>query len=70
MINPSLHNPTPEYFNELLDRIQKSQRWVAETTGIDLNRIERLKRGTYSMRYPEQYILEQLADAMEVARRK
>ncbi len=68
------HNPTPEYMQELMRRIGKSQTWVAERTGISRRRIQYLLVGSkifagvkqdVRMTYPEQHILECLAEASE-----
>lgn len=69
------HNPTPEYINTLMQRIGKSQVWVADRTGISRRRIQYMLVGSkvfagetqvVIMTYPEQFILESLADAGEV----
>lgn len=68
------HNPTPEYINTLMQRIGKSQVWVADRTGISRRRIQYMLVGSkvfsgetqsVTMTYPEQFILESLADAGE-----
>jgi 3-oxoacyl-[acyl-carrier-protein] synthase III len=70
----ALHNPTPEYINSLMQRIGKSQVWVADRTGISRRRIQYMLVGSkvfagetqeVTMTYPEQFILEALADAGE-----
>lgn len=68
------HNPGADYMRELMQRIGKSQVWVAERTGISRRRIQYLLVGTkvfagvtqdVLFSYPEQYILECLAEAGE-----
>lgn len=69
-----LHRTDPEYMRELMARIGKPQTWVADRTGISRRRIQYLLVGTkefageiqqVKLTYPEQYILEALADAGE-----
>ena len=70
-----LHNPTPEYVNQLMQRIGKSQVWVAARTGISRRRLQYLLVGSkvfagetqaVTMTYPEQFALEALAAAGDV----
>lgn len=66
------HQTDPEYMRELMSRIGKPQVWVADRTGISRRRIQYLLVGskvfageiqTVKLTYPEQFILEALADA-------
>lgn len=69
--------PTAEDFRALMERIGKSQRWIAERTGISERRLRylaaggRLVSGEFvptEMSYIEQFALESLANAAEVMR--
>lgn len=72
------HTPTPETVRALLERIGKSQAWVAERSGISERRLRYLIAGTRAtpdkgvipveITYPEQFTLEALACACEQAR--
>lgn len=71
------HVETPESVRILVDRIGKSQRWIAERIGISERRLRYLLNGSREVEgktvaviitYPEQFALEQLADAAEVMR--
>jgi plasmid maintenance system antidote protein VapI len=77
--NAQNHTPTPEYLRQLIKRIDKSQRWIAEASGISERRLRYLVAGKRTiaddekpvlMDYTEQYVLEQLADAADVFNRK
>lgn len=68
------HRTDPEYMRDLMARIGKPQMWVADRTGISRRRIQYLLVGTkefagetqeVKLTYPEQFILEALADAGE-----
>lgn len=68
------HNPTPEAMRALMERIGKSQIWVADRTGISRRRIQYLLVGSkefngetqkVKLTYPEQHILECLADSSD-----
>lgn len=68
------HKPGANHMRDLMQRIGKSQVWVAERTGISRRRIQYLLVGSkvfagvtqeVKFSYPEQYILECLADAGE-----
>lgn len=68
------HKPTPETMRALMDRIGKPQVWVADRTGISRRRIQYLLVGTkefggeiqeVKLTYPEQHILECLADSSD-----
>ena len=67
------HKATAAYFNDLLQRIGKPQLWIANRTGISHRRMQYLINGERTqggktepvlMTYPEQYILESLADSI------
>jgi hypothetical protein len=71
------HQESPEYVRELVERIGKSQRWIAERIGISERRLRYLIAGTrdvdgkpvdVKLAYPEQFALECLANAAEVMR--
>ena len=71
----TLHQPTAAYMAELMRRIGKPQTWVAERTGISRRRIQYLLVGqkTFAgetkpvlLTYPEQFILETLAEVGDV----
>ncbi|KVV22321.1 hypothetical protein WK80_22290 [Burkholderia multivorans] len=71
------HQPNPDTVRELVQRIGKSQRWIAERIGISERRLRYLIAGTRDVdgkqvevatSYPEQFALECLADAAEVMR--
>ncbi|KVC81399.1 hypothetical protein [Burkholderia ubonensis] len=71
------HQPNPETVRELIQRVGKSQRWIAERIGISERRLRYLLAGSrdvegktvaVTITYPEQFALEQLADAAEVMR--
>ena len=68
-------NQSPEYIRDLIERIGKSQRWIYDVTGISERRLRYLIAGERTLNgvtapvladYPEQYILEVLADAAKV----
>lgn len=68
---------TADDFRALMERIGKSQRWIAERTGISERRLRylaaggRLVSGEFvptEMSYIEQFALEQLAQAAEIMR--
>ena len=70
-------NTTCAYARELIARINQPQTWIASRTGIPKHRIEDLLAGTITasggyeavqMTYPEQYILEVLADMAQRGR--
>lgn len=70
----ALHKPTPDYMRELMARIGRPQVWVADRTGISRRRIQYLVVGSkdfagviqdVKLTYPEQFILEALAEAGE-----
>lgn len=72
MPNPMSHNATPEYVRELIARIGRSQAWIAERSGISRRRIQYLVAGHRMVdgvavpaivTYPEQFVLETLAEA-------
>jgi 3-oxoacyl-[acyl-carrier-protein] synthase III len=73
------YNETLEYFHDLIARIDKSQRWIAERIGISERRVRYLIAGSrdmegktvlVTMTYPEQFALEALASAAETMRQK
>jgi len=70
--NPDTLDTTPEYFRELCDRIGHGSYWIAAHTGISRRRLLYLAAGTrvlngeqqsVRMSFPEQFILEYLAEA-------
>ena len=72
---PAQYRPGPEYVAELMRRIGRPQTWVAERTGISRRRIQYLLVGekTFAgetkpvlLTYPEQFILETLAEVGDV----
>jgi hypothetical protein len=69
--NPSTLDQSPEFFNALCARIGKSQYWIADHSGISRRRILYLAAGSrvingeqkaVKLSFPEQFILEYLAD--------
>jgi hypothetical protein len=69
------HSPTPETVRSLVERIGKSQFWIAATIGISERRLRYLIAGSRELEgktvevavtYPEQFALECLARAAEV----
>lgn len=71
---PKNFSPTPEQARDLVARIGKSQRWIAERLGIGERHLRYLLNGTREvngktlpvlMTYLEQYALEALALAAE-----
>jgi DNA-binding transcriptional regulator LsrR (DeoR family) len=71
------HREAPELVRQLVERIGKSQRWIAERVGISERRLRYLIAGTRDVEgkkvdvtttYPEQFALECLAQAAEVMR--
>lgn len=75
-INRALHhNPTPEFMRALMERIGMPQVWVADRTGISRRRIQYLLVGSKTLdgmtqpvllTFPEQVILQLLAEAAEL----
>lgn len=72
--DPKAYKPEPSYVRELIDRIGRSQQWIADNCGISKRRIQYLLVGTrevdgevrkVTMSYPEQFTLEALAQAGE-----
>lgn len=69
------HAPKPETVRALVERIGKSQHWIATTIGISERRLRYLIAGSREVEgktvevlvtYPEQFALECLALAAEV----
>ncbi|MFL9904202.1 hypothetical protein PQR71_39795 [Paraburkholderia fungorum] len=69
------HSPTPETVRALVERIGKSQFWIAATIGISERRLRYLIAGSrevegksveVTVTYPEQFALECLALSAEV----
>ena len=69
---PENHNTSLEYFKSLCDRIGRSQEWIAQHSGISRRRIQYLAAGfrtvngeakDVQLTYPEQHVLECLAEA-------
>lgn len=65
------HRTDTQYMRELMEKINKSQVWVADKTGISRRRIQYLLVGTkefageiqdVKLTYCEQFILEALAE--------
>lgn len=76
---PENFNPSPDAARALVERIGKSQRWIAERIGISERRLRYLIAGTRDvdgktvdvlMTYPEEFALTCLASAAEAMRRK
>lgn len=76
--DPSKHNTDPDYMHVLVARIDRSQSWIAAHSGISRRRIQYLLAGVREMdgqmrpvalTYPEQFVLEVLADASENLRK-
>lgn len=68
--SPERHQPTHAYFLELRSRINASTNWIAHNTGISRRRLDYLAMGRRGdaavvMSYPEQFILEALAEHAE-----
>lgn len=72
--NADNHDPRPETVRSLVERIGKSQFWIAATIGISERRLRYLIAGSrevdgkttdVEMTYPEQFALESLAQAAE-----
>lgn len=69
--NPDKHQPTKAYFLELRGRINASTNWIASNTGISRRRLDYLAVGHRDgdkpvvMSYPEQFVLEALAEHAE-----
>ncbi|SDR37525.1 hypothetical protein SAMN05443245_5235 [Paraburkholderia fungorum] len=72
--NSDNYDPTPEAVRALVDRIGKSQFWIATTIGISERRLRYLIAGSREVEgketdvkitYPEQFALECLAQAAE-----
>lgn len=72
--NADNHDPRPETVRTLVERIGKSQFWIATTIGISERRLRYLIAGSrevdgkttdVEMTYPEQFALECLAQASE-----
>ena len=77
--DPSSHNTDPVYLRELVARIDRSQSWIAAHSGISRRRLQYLIAGgrevdgqmrPVALTYPEQYVLEALADASEKLRKE
>ena len=75
---PSNHNTSLEYFHDLCARIGRSQEWMAQNSGISRRRIQYLfagyrlvegERKAAQITYSEQFSLECLAEAIELADR-
>jgi len=73
--NPSLLNTELSYFKSLVERIGHSYEWIAEHSGISRRRLlylavgVRFNRGEHRaviLSYPEQFILETLAEVGDV----
>ena len=76
--NPSTHNTSLEYFHGLCQQIGRSQEWISAHSGVSRRRIQYLSAGyrlvngekrTALTTYPEQFALECLAEAVELADR-
>ncbi|TCG09348.1 hypothetical protein BZM27_05980 [Paraburkholderia steynii] len=72
--NSDNHDPRAETVRKLVERIGKSQFWIATTIGISERRLRYLIAGSrevdgkttdVEMTYPEQFALESLAQAAE-----
>lgn len=72
--NPQNYNDAPEFARDLIKRIGRSQVWIADNSGISRRRLQYIvagfrdvdgERRTVSMSYPEQYLLECLAESGE-----
>ena len=69
--NPNQHQPTKAYFLHLRGRINASTRWIAVNSGISQRRLDYLAVGERDggkpvvMSYPEQFVLEALAEHAE-----
>lgn len=72
--NSDNHDPKPETVRALVERIGKSQFWIATTIGISERRLRYLIAGSREVEgkttdveitYPEQFALECLAQAAE-----
>lgn len=70
----TLQKNNPDYFRELIGRIDRTQTWVAKQTGISRRRLQYLLSGIKEvdgeakpmrMSYPEQFILEALMESVE-----
>lgn len=76
---PDPYAPTPDDVRALIKRIDKSQRWIAETIGISERRLRYLIAGSREvdgkpvevlMSYPEQFALECLALAADALQKE
>lgn len=76
--DPSKHNTDPSYMHTLAARINRPRSWIAAHSGISRRRIHYLLTGEREMdgrvrpvvmTYPEQFVLEVLAEASENLRK-
>lgn len=76
--NPSSLNTDTEFFKSLCERIGRSQEWIAQNSGISRRRIQYLAAGFRSVNgeskevkltYSEQFVLESIAESIELADR-
>lgn len=75
--NADNYNPSTEYAKDLIEKIGKSQVWIAKRLGVSDRRIRYIVNGSrivngetvdVRMSYTEQFALEALAKAAEAAR--
>ena len=73
--NPTQHDTSLDYFKSLVERIGQTYDWIAEHSGISRRRLQYLNAGTrlvagvykpVILSYPEQFILETLAEVGDV----
>lgn len=74
MPRPETLDTSPEFVNELCERIGKSREWIADNSGISRRRIQYLLAGyrvingekkPVELSYPEMFVLQTLAEAGE-----